>query len=89
MRTFALRNFRSYELSSPGTFAPGNESSMELSLPISELGRLTVRYGSSATVATEQTDQLAVVRTWPQLGLDITSRAYMRRRSKPSAASSS
>ena len=44
---------------------------MELSLPISELGRLTVRYGSSATVATEQTDQLAVVRTWPQLGLDI------------------
>ena len=41
---------------------------MELSLLISELGRLTVRYGGSATVITGQTDQLAVVRTWPQLG---------------------
>jgi len=41
LRTFAPRNFRSHELPSPGTFAPGNESSMELLLPISKLVRLS------------------------------------------------
>ena len=56
MRTFALRNFRSHELSSRGTFAPGNESSMELSLPISELGRLTL----SATAAVPPSSQEGV-----------------------------
>jgi len=55
MRTFAPTSFRSQELSSPGTIATGNENSMELLLPISKLGRLTL--SAMAAVPTSSQDR--------------------------------